>query len=180
MTATETLSMIMADLLAVLQAPPKTSPVFNHQRELATAVSTLQKILVREGNSEQTPAPITKPRSQPRPSPIVNNTTTRSSRSQPTNLFPIGTIVKKGIHEGEITSYDPVNNYYKVKFEDGDREEYTYGEILLYRKSKQIYSRKKKIKPTTCGPKRHFSNAAFFIPTKANPNPVKKDYLTKH
>ena len=41
MTATETLSMIMADLLAVLQTPPKTSPVFNHQRELATAVATL-------------------------------------------------------------------------------------------------------------------------------------------
>ena len=67
-----------------------------------------------------------------------------------------------------------------MKFEDGDREEYTYGEILLYRKSKQVYSRKKKIKPTMCGPKCHFSNAAFFIPTKANPNPVKKDYLTKH
>ena len=67
-----------------------------------------------------------------------------------------------------------------MKFEDGDREEYMYGEILLYRKSKQVYSRKKKIKPTICGPKRHFSNAAFFIPTKANPNPVKKDYLTKH
>ena len=61
-----------------------------------------------------------------------------------TNLFPIGTIVKKDMHEGEITSYDPVNNYYKVKFKDGDREEYAYDEILLYRKSTQIYSRKKK------------------------------------
>ena len=47
-------------------------------------------------------------------------------------------------------------------------------------KPKQVYSRKKKIKPTMGGPKRHFSNAAFFIPTKASPNPVKKDYLTKH
>ena len=136
--------------------------------------------MVREGNSEQTPAPVTKPRSEPSQAHIVSNTKTWSSRSQPTNLFPIGTIIKKDIHEGEITSYDPVNKYYKVKFEDGDREEYTYGEILLYRKSKQVYSRKKKIKPTMCGPKRHFSNAAFFIPTKANSNPVKKDYLTKH
>lgn len=48
MTATETLSMIMADMLAVLQTPPKTSPVFNSQRELATAVATLQTLLVRE------------------------------------------------------------------------------------------------------------------------------------
>ena len=115
----ETLSMIMADLLAVLQTPPKTSPVFNHQRELATAVATLQKLLVREENSEQTPAPVTKLRSVLRQSPIVSNTTTRLSRSQPTNLFPICTIIKKGIHEGEIKSYDPVNKYYKVKFEDG-------------------------------------------------------------
>ena len=46
MTATETLSMIMVDLLAVLQTPPKTSPVFNSQRELATAITTLQTLLV--------------------------------------------------------------------------------------------------------------------------------------
>ena len=76
--------------------------------------------------------------------------------------------------------YDQVNKYYKVKFKDGDREEYTYGEILLYRKSKKRYSRKQKIKPTMCGPKRHFNNSAIFIPTKANPNPVKKDYIIKH
>ena len=52
MTATETLSVIMADLLVVLQTPPKTPLVFNHHRELATAVATLQTLLVREGNSE--------------------------------------------------------------------------------------------------------------------------------
>ena len=33
MTAIETLSMIMSDLLAVLQTPPPISPVFNSQRE---------------------------------------------------------------------------------------------------------------------------------------------------
>ena len=67
-----------------------------------------------------------------------------------------------------------------MRFKDGDREEYTYGEILLYRKSEQIYSRKQKIKPTLCEPKRHFNNSAIFIPTKKNPNPVKKDYMTKY
>ena len=76
--------------------------------------------------------------------------------------------------------YDPVNDYYKVRFKDGDTEEYTYGEILLYRKSKQIYSRKQKTKPYMCGPKHHFNNSTIFIPTKANYNPVKKDYMTKH
>ena len=44
------------------------------------------------------------------------------------------------MHEGEIASYDPVNGYYKVKFKDGDREEYTYNEIRLYRNSRQTYS----------------------------------------
>ena len=56
----------------------------------------------------------------------------------------------------------------------------TITELLLYRKSKQIFSRKEKIKPTLCGPKRHFNNSAIFIPTKVNPNPIKKDYMTKH
>ena len=46
MITIETLSMIMADLLAVLETPPKTSTVFNSQRELATAVATLQTLLV--------------------------------------------------------------------------------------------------------------------------------------
>ena len=90
MTATETLSMIMADLLAVLQTPPKTSPVFNSQRELATAITTLQTPLVRDGTSKQTFAPVTKPRCRPRrvqKAPIVSNTTTRLSCSQPTNVL---------------------------------------------------------------------------------------------
>ena len=39
---------------------------------------------------------------------------------------------------------------------------------------------KQKIKPTMCGPKRHFNNSTIFIPTKENPNPVKKDYMTKY
>ena len=56
----------------------------------------------------------------------------------------------------------------------------TYDAIRLYRKSKQIYSTRKKTKPTTCGPQCHFNNSAIFIPTKENPNPVKKDYMTKH
>ena len=111
--------------------------------------------------------------------PVVSNTTIRSSCSQPTNIFPISIIVKKDMHEGEITLYDPVNNYYKVKFKDGDREEYTYDEILMYRKSKKLYFRKKETKSTTCGSQCHFNNSAMFIPTKANPNPVKKGYMTK-
>ena len=52
MTVTETLYMIMVDLLAVLQTPPKRIPVFNSQRELATAGATLQTLLVRDRTSD--------------------------------------------------------------------------------------------------------------------------------
>ena len=90
------------------------------------------------------------------------------------------TIESRRIH----TSRDPTdeNSVMQPAFRASKlvAQEYTYGEILLYRKSKQIYSRKQKIKPTICGPKRHFNNSAIFIPIKANPNPVKKNYMTKH
>ena len=41
MTATERLSLIVTDLLAVLNAQPKPSSVFISQQELATAITTL-------------------------------------------------------------------------------------------------------------------------------------------
>ena len=43
-TAIKTLSIIMSDLLAVLQTPLTTSPMFNSQEELAKAITTLQSI----------------------------------------------------------------------------------------------------------------------------------------
>ena len=42
-----------------------------------------------------------------------------------------------------------------------------------------MYTKPKKTKSTTCGPPRKFNNAAMFIPTKKNLNPVKQDYNTK-
>ena len=45
MTATDRLLLIMTDLLEVLKAPPTPSPIFNSQRESATAITTLQSIL---------------------------------------------------------------------------------------------------------------------------------------
>ena len=50
MTATEKLSLIMFD---VLQPPPKPSPIFNSQQELATVVTRLKLILGRDRNSVQ-------------------------------------------------------------------------------------------------------------------------------
>lgn len=44
MTATERLSLIMTDLLAVLKSQPTPSPIYNSKQELATAITTLQLI----------------------------------------------------------------------------------------------------------------------------------------
>ena len=101
-----------------------------------------------------------------------------------TNLYPIGTIIQKkfngGIfYEGAITSYYSINNLCKVKFMNGDREECTYEEVWNHCKTTQMYTKPKKTKSTTCGPPRKFNNAAMFIPTKKNLNPVKQDYNTK-
>ena len=140
MTATNTLSMIIADLLKVLQSTPTTSPVFNCQCDLSEALETLQTILIRDDTTQSVPItsnPIGKPTLAPKIKPVdpsYSKNIVWLSRSNPTNLYPIGTIICKkfndGIfYEGAITSYNSLNNFYKVKFKNGNREEYTYDEV---------------------------------------------------
>ena len=104
--------MIISDLLKGLQTPP---------RELSCAVTILQSILLRD-DTVQSVKHTTKTKSTTRLEPITANTNTRLS---------ISTIIHKrfddGIfHEGSIILYDSVNNFYMVKFKDGNREEYMY------------------------------------------------------
>ena len=175
MTATDRLSLIMTDLLEVLKAPPIPSPIFNSQRDLATAISTLQSILGRDHTTPATPPP---PAPTPTPTPITTDTEKRGTRSKPVNLYPMGTIIRRwdtdslSFHEGAITSFDAINNLYHVKFLQGDREEFTYDEIRKYRKKIQKYAKYKPI--------RDFNNSVLFIPTQACPNPVKADFLRHH
>lgn len=51
MTATGTLSMIIADLLKVLQSPLTASPIFNCQRDVSEAIKTLQTVLIRNNTT---------------------------------------------------------------------------------------------------------------------------------
>ena len=83
-------------------------------------------------------------------------------------------------HEGEITSYNAVNNLYHVKYIQGDREEFTYDKICKHRKTTQKYTKQKQPKTIFHGPKLRFNNSVFYIPTKASPNSVKQDYMKKH
>ena len=64
---------------------------------------------------------------------ITTNAYICSSQSYPTNLFPMGTIIRKQFnnrifHEGAIVLYEPINHYHRVKCKNGDREEYMYEE----------------------------------------------------
>ena len=41
----------------------------------------------------------------------------------------------------EITGYDSINNFYKIKYCDGDTEEFMPNEITKYQKDFQCYNR---------------------------------------
>ena len=92
MTATDRLLLIMTDLLEVLKAPPTPLPIFNSQRDLATAISTLQSILGRDHTTPTDLPPLPAP--TPTPTPITADTTKRGTRSKPVNLYPMGTTIQ--------------------------------------------------------------------------------------
>eukprot|EP00536_Pseudo-nitzschia_multiseries_P019014 jgi/Psemu1/58491/gm1.58491_g len=99
----------------------------------------------------------------PEPLTVANGPNTKSNAREPPRVAPtqqrsarrghpwaVGTIIRKkfnsGWYEGEVISYDQTNQYYKVRFTDGDVADYTHGEVSRYYKSDQYYSRSK-LKP---------------------------------
>ena len=84
-------------------------------------------------------------------------------------------------YEGEVTAYDSINNLYEIKYKEGEIDDFTYEELRKYRKTHQKYRKVLKLKQidtaTTNSQNQH---DIFFIPTKANPNPVRRDYNAKH
>ena len=124
---------------------------------------------------EERPVPITRSATRDQEGTVADVDTTDT-------MEPMGTIVQKRFNDGkfykgEVTKYDPINNYYMVRFQDGDVEEYDHDEMKRYKKKQQRYS-KKQSRPTgnayMLGNK--YDENIFFIPTKACPNPVKTDY----
>ena len=69
----------------------------------------------------------------------------RATRSKPTALYPLGTIICRKceidnlFHEREVMMYDPTNNLYRIKYRDGDIDDFNYNEVTKYRKVKQKY-----------------------------------------
>ena len=118
---------------------------------------------------------------------LTEPTTKRTTRSAPTSLFPLGTIIRRRcendnlFYEGEVTAYDSINNLYEIKYKEGEIDDFTYEEVKKYRKTKQKYRKVLRLNridtPRTDTDHQH---DIFFIPTKANPNPVRRDYNAKH
>ena len=142
-TATDTLSLILEDLLTVLQQPPSMTPFLPRTMDLTNAINSMQSILIctkKDTIHEQMVVPVLllvhgldftrrQPASKQRP-----------TCSSPTLLFSIRTIIRHKFEndqyfEGEITSYDYINDLYCIKYIDGDHDDYTYGEIRKYRKT---------------------------------------------
>jgi hypothetical protein len=104
------------------------------------------------------------------------------TRSQPSIAAqPIGTIVcrrfeDKRYHEGEVTKYDTVNNLYTIKYRDGEIEEFDAINMARFRKVKQRYA---PTKHSAFMLRDKYDHNIFFIPTKASPNPIKRDYKLK-
>ena len=67
------------------------------------------------------------------------NNNTRTTRSTPTALYPLGTIIRRKCEidnlfdEGEVMMYDPTNNLYRIKYRDSDIDDFNYEELTKYR-----------------------------------------------
>ena len=148
---------------------PPTDNSMQHQRVLEEGITQEQR--AQTPTIQRIPVPINK----------------RATRSTPTALYPLGTIICRKFeidnifHKGEVMMYDPTNNLYHIKYRDGDIDDFNYEEVTKYRKVKQKYPKVLKLKQIN-HPLTHFDHKhdIFFIPTKANPNPIQPDYNKQH
>ena len=67
---------------------------------------------------------------------------TRSNKN-----YDIGTLIRKRFpnhkhYEGGVTSYDPTNRLYRIKYLDGDNEDFTPEEMKKYYHHTQRYTQK--------------------------------------
>ena len=182
-TPIDRLTLVLQDLHQVLSQPPSYFPFLNQGTDLHTAITAIQKILCLQVDDTATKAP-TSPVPPPRVE-TINNTTQRVTRSstETNRVFINGTIVRRkfssGYHEGEITKYDPIEQYYKIVYRDGDTEEMTYNEIKQYRKKSQQYTKPTK-KALLLLPIRHHVPTNIHIPTAKSQRPKKVQRLNRY
>jgi hypothetical protein len=126
--------------------------LLSHRPAVGPRANTQQKqseIPTRTKRTEQVPrvAPGRETKEATSPAPrvgqILEDQNTRATRSN--SIHGIGTIVRKRFHngkycEGEVIDYNTINKYYKIKFKDGDQEDFDEKDIKQYYKQNQQYS----------------------------------------
>lgn len=93
----------------------------------------------------------------------------------------VGTIVcfkfnDRKFYEGQVTNYNTINKFYKIKYQDGDTKDYNHDKMQLYKKSSQRYSTQNKAKSAYYMFTNKYNKNIFFIPKKTTSNPIKRDY----
>ena len=141
-TSWDKLHLAIKDLTTILKNPIPSSPFPSQHKELQEAITILDTIigeppdpLTSKGENTKTTKPELSPEKLTTP---VDN-----------QRYPLGTIVRKKFRingkwapfEGEIINYDPTNKWYKVKYTDGDQEDFTNQEVKKYRKVSQKYQK---------------------------------------
>ena len=133
-SARDRLNMILEDLVETLGSPAPSIPSVSYGTDLNNAIRQLQTLMCRDQEGKQM-----------KPEEIVNESTALprrptgpTTRSQAYKQEPIGTIVKRKFnngkwYEGEVTHYDPINKLYKIKYCDGDTEDYNHSEMKEFR-----------------------------------------------
>ena len=120
---------------------------------LTNAIESLQTILhpprmVENAQEQRVQTPVIRRLELPNTQSTQVPTDRRATRSKPTALYPLGTIIRRKceidnlFHEGEVTMYemyDTTNNLYRIKYKDGDIDDFNYDEVTKYRKVKQKY-----------------------------------------
>ena len=156
----DTVSFILTQLRETLIDPPKNNLFTGPHHDLLAALNSIQGLLglptPQIDDKQPAEAPTSKGASStsgtsstykggPQLLPIrTKGPTTRSQ--QPNRMHPNGTIVRKafnkGHYEGEITNHDPMEDFYRIRYSDGDTEEMTFMEVQQYKKPLQQYSPK--------------------------------------
>ena len=177
MTDAERIGLLLSDLISVLSKPTRTLPSIKYGDELNDALRTLQTLMCRDERGRQIYEGENLIEQR-----VVLAPQRPCTRSQPTVAAePNGTIVRrrfedKQYYEGEVTKYDAVNDLYTIKYRDGDIEKYDAVHMARFKKKKQRYA---PTKQSAFMLRDNYDHNIFFIPTKASPNPVKRDYKVK-
>jgi hypothetical protein len=130
LSTTETIALILKELKELLQSD-QTTQFQTDPTKLRRAITALQSLL---NATEKKNRPIRSSKGE---------TPHRLIRTEPAR-YPNGTIIRKkfnkGWYEGEVTGFDPSNSYYKIRYTDGDTEEFDHQEVKEYKKKVQAYT----------------------------------------